>query len=324
MPELSVVIPVYGCTGALRELHRRLRASIEALTADFELIFVEDAGDDGAWDVLVELAEEDPTVRAYGLSRNFGQDAAITAGLSRSAGRWVIVMDCDLQEPPEAIGELYAKAMEGYDVVRTTRQARGHSRLRRWSSRAYRQLMLERDSHPEYSNMSLLSRKVVEGFLSLRDRDREYTLVLDWLGFSQAVVTIDFVERETKSSYSLRRLIDVAVDGMFFRTTVLLRVVVFTGFLVALIGGGLAAYNVVYYFAVGQPTGYTSLLVVILLLSGLIIISVGVVGLYVGRIFEQVKYRPLFLIAREAGHREGSTPSSEATIPVPPSPPARS
>jgi dolichol-phosphate mannosyltransferase len=316
VPELTVVIPVYGCARSLHELHRRLRASIEPLTADFELIFVEDGSPDGAWDVLAQLAEEDSAVKAYGLSRNFGQDAAITAGLCRSRGRWVIVMDCDLQEPPEAIPELYRKAMEGYEVVRTTRRARGHSRLRRWSSRAYRQLLLERESHPEYSNMSLLSRKVVDVFVTMHDRDREYTLVLDWLGFSQAVVTIDFAERDTKSSYTLRRLIDVALNGMFFRTTVLLRVVVFTGFLVALIGVGLAAYNIVYYFVAGQPTGYTSLLVVILLLSGLIIISVGVVGLYVGRIFEQVKYRPLFVIAREAGHQRGPESDNDARVAV--------
>ncbi|MDQ6750464.1 MAG: glycosyltransferase family 2 protein [Actinomycetota bacterium] len=313
MLELSVVIPVYGCAGSLRELHRRLRASIEALTSDFELIFVEDASPDGSWDVLVELAQQDPAVKAYGLSRNFGQDAAITAGLSRSQGRRVIVMDCDLQEPPEAVPELYRKALEGYEVVRTSRQTRGHSRLRRWSSRGYRRVMLERDSHPEFSNMSLLSRKVVDAFLSMRDRDREYTLVLDWLGFSQAVVTIDFTERETKSSYTMQRLIAVALNGMFFRTTVLLRVVVFTGFLVALIGAGLAAFNIIYYFVAGQPTGYTSLLVVVLLLSGLTIISVGVVGLYVGRIFEQVKYRPLFIIAREAGDPPASLPSSDGS-----------
>jgi dolichol-phosphate mannosyltransferase len=310
-PELTVVIPVYGCANALRELHRRLRAALEPLTDSFELIFVEDCSPDGCWDVLVELAEADPSVTALGLSRNFGQDAAITAGLSRSAGRWVVVMDCDLQEPPEAIPELYAKALEGYEVVRTTRQARGHSRSRRWASRTYRRLMLEREAHPEYSNMSLLSRKVVDVFVTMRDRDREYTLVLDWLGFSQAVVEIDFAEREGDSSYTLRRLVDVALNGMFFRTTVLLRVVVFTGFLVALIGGLVAVYNVVYYFVAGQPKGYTSVVVLVLLLSGLIIISVGVVGLYVGRVFEQVKYRPLFVIAREASARGDDEPGAD-------------
>src|SRR5213078_4783183 len=115
----------------------------------------------------------------------------------------------------------------------------------------------------------------------------EYHLMLDWLGFPAAVVPIAFVRREGESSYTLRRLVRVAVDGMYFQTTVLLRFVVFAGFLVAVVGAGLAAYNVVYYLVAGQPTGYTSLIVLLVLFSGLIIVSVGVVGLYVGRIFEQ-------------------------------------
>jgi dolichol-phosphate mannosyltransferase len=260
--------------------------------------------------VLVELADTDPAVRAFGLSRNFGQDAAITAGLTKSRGRRVVVMDCDLQEPPEAIPELHRKASEGFDIVRTTRRARAHARVRRLASRAYRRVFLEQDSHPEYSNMSLLSRRVVDVFVSMRDRDREYHLMLDWLGFDTAVVAIDFAEREGESSYTLQRLVRVALDGMFFRTTVLLRAVVFFGFGVALIGLALVAYNVVYYFLGRQPTGYTSLLVIVVLFSGLIIVSVGVVGLYVGRIFEQVKQRPLFVIGREA-HRDDQGEASQ-------------
>jgi dolichol-phosphate mannosyltransferase len=168
----------------------------------------------------------------------------------------------------------------------------------------YRRLLLEDTAHPEYSNMSILSRRAVDAFNSLRDRDREYHLMLDWLGFDSGVVPIGFAERDGKSSYTLRKLVRVALDGMFFRTTVLLRVVVFVGFLVALVGGILAAYNVVYYFVVGQPTGYTSLIVLLVLFSGLIIVSVGVVGLYIGRIFEQVKGRPLYVIAREIDRSE--------------------
>jgi dolichol-phosphate mannosyltransferase len=299
--EISVVVPVYGCAGCLRELHRRLQAVVGALTDSYELVFVDDASRDGAWNVLSELARHDPHVRAFGLSRNFGQDAAITAGLSRALGRWTVVMDCDLQERPEEIPRLYAKAQEGYDLVRTARSRRTHSRVRRWASRAYRRLLLDVDPTTEYSNMSLLSRRVVDAFLTLHDYHREYTLVLDWLGFSQATVQIEYAERAVgSSSYTLRRLLRVALDGMFFRTTVLLRAVVFLGFLVALAGGGLAAYNIAYYFVFGQPKGYTSLAVLVLLLSGFIIISVGVVGLYVGRVFEQVKFRPLFIISRQA------------------------
>jgi glycosyltransferase involved in cell wall biosynthesis len=299
-PELSVVIPVYGCGPCLRELHRRLCLALDPLVDTFELIFVDDASRDEAWGALVELTETDPRVKAFGLSRNFGQDAAITAGLTQSSGRWTVVMDCDLQEPPEEIGRLYAKAQEGYQLVRTMRSRRGHSRLRRALSRAYRRLA--HDSDTEYSNMSLLSRDVVEAFLSLNDRYREYTLILDWLGFRQAVVQINFAKREHgRSSYSVARLLRVALDGMFFRTTLLLRLVVLLGFLVALAGGILAAYNIVYYFVASQPSGYTSLVVLVLLSSGFIILSIGIVGLYVGRVFEQVKFRPLFIISRSAG-----------------------
>src|SRR4030081_2701746 len=246
-PELSVVIPVFGCARQLDELYERLRAAIEPLTADFELVLVDDASPDSAWPRLVALAEADPRVRVFGLSRNFGQDAAITAGLAKARGRWVIVMDCDLQEPPEAIPELYARAQEGFEVVRTERGERGHSRLRRAASSAYRRLLLEETAHPEYSNMSLLSRRAVDAFNRMQDRDREYHLMLDWLGFDSAVVAIAFVPRADESSYTVRKLIRVALDGMFFRTTVLLRVVVFVGFVVAVVGAGLAVFHVIYY-----------------------------------------------------------------------------
>jgi glycosyltransferase involved in cell wall biosynthesis len=309
-PELSVVIPVFGCSRQLDELYERLRAAIDPLTADFELVFVDDASRDGAWPRLVTLAETDPRVRVFGLSRNFGQDAAITAGLAKARGRWVVVMDCDLQEPPEAIPELYARAQEGFEVVRTERSARGHSRVRRLASGVYRRVLLEDTAHPEYSNMSLLSRRAVDAFNLMQDRDREYHLMLDWLGFDSAVVPIAFAQRDGDSSYTLRKLVHVALDGMFFRTTVLLRLVVFLGFLVAAVGGALALYNIAYYFAAGQPTGYTSLIVLVVLFSGLIIVSVGVVGLYVGRIFEQVKSRPLFVVARQIDRAE-ARPTAE-------------
>jgi polyisoprenyl-phosphate glycosyltransferase len=309
MVEISVVVPVYGCAGCLPELHRRLRAAVESITDSYELVFVDDASPDGAWEVLTGLASVDPHVRSFGLSRNFGQDAAITAGLTKSRGRFTVVMDCDLQEAPEDIPRLYARAREGFDVVRTIRTGRGHSRLRQLASRTYRRLMMEADPRTEYSNMNLLSRDVVEAILSLGDRDRELTLVLDWLGFRQATVEIHFGERaDGKSAYTVRRLIRVALSGMFFRTTVLLRVVVFIGFLIGLAGAVLAVYNVAYYFSSGQPRGYTSLIVLLLLLAGFIIVSVGVVGLYVGRIFEQVRLRPLFVISRQAGDEEAVEP----------------
>jgi dolichol-phosphate mannosyltransferase len=306
---LSVVIPVYGCADCLVALHARLTASIAGVTDDYELVLVDDRSLDDGWSVLQRLAAEDEHVRAFRLSRNFGQDGAITAGLSRARGEWVVVMDCDLEEAPEDIPRLWAAAGEGYDIVRTTRRGWRHSAFRRVTSRAYRRLTLETDVRPDFSNMSLLSRQVVDAFLRLHDRDREYMIALDWLGFDSTTVEIEHHERHAGTSgYTLRRLTRAALDGMFFRSTVLLRLVVLLGFVVALIGVIVAAFEIADYFIEAQKRvpGYTSLAVLLLVLAGFIIVSIGVVGLYVGRVFEQVKNRPLFLIDQEAPR--GRTP----------------
>ncbi|HYB27682.1 MAG TPA: glycosyltransferase family 2 protein [Solirubrobacteraceae bacterium] len=302
-PELSVVVPVYGCAECLLALHRRLTDSVSQITARYELVFVDDRSRDEGWTVLGRLAREDEHVRAYRLSRNFGQDAAITAGLSLATGQWAVVMDCDLQEAPEDIPRLWAAAGEGYDIVRTTRRGWRHSWFRRSTSRLYRRLTLETDVRPDYSNLSLLSRRVIDAFLRLHDRDREFMIALDWLGFDSTAIEIEHHERHAgESGYTLQRLVRVALDGMFFRSTVLLRLVVLLGFLIAFVGIVVAIFEVVDYFAEPEKTvpGYTSLAVLILVLAGFIIVSVGVVGLYVGRIFEQVKNRPLFLIDQQA------------------------
>ena len=262
-------------------------------------MLVDDRSRDGAWEILTELARADRRLRVVRLSRNFGQHAAITAGLTRSRGAWTVVMDCDLQEPPEEIARLYAKAQEGYDIVRAVREGRRHTAFRRLSSSLYRRMLSEREGGEiEFSTLSIISRKVVDAFLQLRDRDREYQLVLDWLGFSQATIGFAHAEREgdAPSAYGLRELLKVALDGMFFRTTVLLRWIVLLGFVVAVLGGLLGLYAIYSRYVEDTPPGYTSIVVLLVLLSGFIIISLGVVGLYVGRIFDQVKGRPLFVV----------------------------
>src|SRR5262245_56132763 len=140
MPELSVVIPVYGCRDCLEALHRRLSESLSEITEDFELVFVDDRSQDGSWQALLDVAGSDPRSRLLRLSRNFGQHRAITAGLAESSGSWVVVMDCDLEDRPEDIAKLYAKAKEGYDFVLTGRTQYTHSTMRRLGSRAYRSL----------------------------------------------------------------------------------------------------------------------------------------------------------------------------------------
>jgi polyisoprenyl-phosphate glycosyltransferase len=296
--ELSVVVPVYGCGGCLRALHHRLRASVAQITPRFELIFVDDRSPDDAWDTLLELAQGDPAVRGFRLSRNFGQDAAITAGLSCARGRWVVVIDCDLQEAPEEIPRLYETAREGFEIVQTVRRHRRQSRPRHIASRLYRRAVIGDGAANGLSTLSIISRRVAEAFLSLGDRDREYRLALRWLGFTCTAIEIDFHDREDgKTSYTLRRLVSLGLSGIFFRTTTLLTWIVVAGFAIAIAGAGLAAYDVYDHFA-ARPSvpGYTSVVVIMLVLVGFLIITVGVVGMYVGRIFEQVKGRPLFII----------------------------
>lgn len=314
---LSVVVPVYGCAGCLPKLHERLIRSLSGITDSWELVLVDDRSTDGGWDVIERLARADRRVRGFRLSRNFGQDAAITAGLSNARGEWAVVMDCDLQEAPEDIARLWATAGEGYQVVRTLRRGWRHPPLRRFASRLYRKLTMETDTRPDYSTLCLISRPVIDAFLRLRDRDREFQIALDWLGFDSTAIEIDHHDRlDGESGYTLERLVRVALDGMFFRSTVLLRLVVLLGFVIALIGLGLAAFEIIDYFVEPEKSvpGYTSLAVLLLVLAGFIIFSVGIVGLYVGRIFEQVKDRPLYLIDAEA---EGRVLAEQTASPAP-------
>jgi glycosyltransferase involved in cell wall biosynthesis len=301
--ELSVVVPVYGCGECLDALYDRLTTSLAQITERYELVFVDDRSLDDGWSVLQRLAHADARVRALRLSRNFGQDAAITAGLAEARGEWVVVMDCDLQEAPEDIPRLWTAAREGYDVVRTVRRGRRHAPLKRWGSRLYRRLTFETDTRADYSTLSLISRRVVNAYLTLRDQDREYMIALDWLGFSAVAIEIAHAHRHAgKSTYTVGRLFRVALNGMFFRSTLLLRLVILAGFIIALVGLAVAAFEIVEYIAGPNKAvpGYTSLAVLLLVLAGVIIISIGVVGLYVGRVFQQVKDRPLYVIDSRA------------------------
>ena len=302
--EINVVVPVYGCGSCLETLHERLVQSLSRTGADWEIIYVDDCSPDESWNRLAGFAASDPRVRAFHMSRNFGQHAAITAGLAQSRGEWTVVMDCDLQDPPEEIPRLYEIARKGHDLVLTTRLRRAQNPFRKLAARVYfkaRNFFFKTDIGSEYSTLSILSRKVVNAFLSVGDRDRQYMLILHWLGFRPAVLEIQHSSREAgHSSYTLGTLVRVALDGMFFQTTVLLRWIVYTGFAVAVLGA-LAAAGIVYSYMVENPLpGWTSLSVLILLIGGFIIISTGISALYVGKIFDQVKGRPLYVIDRVA------------------------
>lgn len=310
MVELSVVVPVYGCADCLPVLHRRLSAALETCTASFEILLVDDCAPDGAWRVICELAAADRRVRGLRLSRNFGQHAAITAGLAECKGRRAVVMDCDLQDPPEVIPQLWEKALAGHDIVLARRKRKRQTVFRRIAAALYFRTLgalSKQRFDGEFGAFSIVSRQVIDAYLRFQDRERHYLFILYWLGFDAAAVEYEHASRHSgTSSYSLRALLRHAVNGIVFQTTTVLRWIVYFGFTVATAGAFLAAYLIYLYLTRTPPPGWTSLAVLILLVGGFIIMSTGVTGLYIGKIFEQVKGRPLYVIDKRVNHERNA------------------
>jgi glycosyltransferase involved in cell wall biosynthesis len=315
-PVLSVVVPVYGCRACLEHLHERLTATLTDLVPSYEIILVDDRGKDESWPEIERLVGVDPSVRGVRLSRNFGQHAAITAGLSQVRGEWVVVMDCDLQDPPEEIPGLYEKALEGHEIVfgRRTHKPTGPTR-RLLASLYFRCLRMFTGSHIEgqYGTFSVISRKVANAFLDLKDQDRHYLMILSWLGFDAVAIDYEPASRyRGRSSYSLPQLIEHALDGVFFQTTILLRWIVYLGFFLAWLGGALATYLLAARIFGHAYPGWTSIVVLTLALCGFIILSTGITGLYIGKVFEQARGRPIFVVDRIAERSvDGRPPASQ-------------
>ena len=322
MIQLSVVVPVYGCADCLATLYERLTATLAPCLQSYEIVLVDDRAPDRAWEAILALGERDRRVRGVRLSRNFGQHAAITAGLAECRGERAVVMDCDLQDPPEVIPRLLEKSRAGHDIVLARRKQKKHSGFRRLAATLYFKLLgalTGRRFDGEFGAFSLITRRVIDAFLRLKDRDRHYLFILYWLGFDAVAIDYEHAPRHSgASAYTLRSLLRHAFEGMVFQTTTLLRWIVYFGFVVSSAGVLLAAYLVYMYFAYTPPPGWTSLAVLTLVIGGFVIMSTGVTGLYIGRIFEQVKGRPLYVIEEstaDAGSlREGTLRAGKAHV----------
>lgn len=298
--KISVVIPVYGCREALKELYKRLTKTLLSLTNDYEIIFVNDNCPQKSIEVIKEICTKDKKVVGIDLSRNFGQMKAILAGLDYSSGEWVVVMDCDLQDRPEEIPNLYKKAHEGYDVVFARRAKRKDSFFKILVSKIfYKIYSIAADMNYDSSlcNFSICNRKVIDSYCQMREEHRAYVMYLQWLGFKQAVIDVEHNKRyEGKSSYNFKKRLKMASDILFSQSDKLLKIIVRFGFLVTFVSLLAVIYLVIHYFINPNTTpGWTSLLAITCLMSGIIISVVGVVGIYVGNIFTQVKERPLYI-----------------------------
>ncbi|MEJ0009456.1 MAG: glycosyltransferase [Alphaproteobacteria bacterium] len=209
-------------------------------------------------------------------------------------------MDCDLQDPPEKIPELYAKLQEGFDLVMARRTDRSHSPARLFAAKAYFWLLSRMTGEKidgSYGTLSILSRKVVDTFLRFGERERHYQFILRWLGFEVGSISYEHKERACgRSAYDLRRLLRHALNGLFFQAAILLRWIVGLGLLFAAGGIALAVYFTYRHFVYGSVVGWTSLAVLILVCTGTLLASMGIIGLYIGKIFEQTKARPLYIV----------------------------
>ena len=299
--KISVVSPVYRGEKMVSELVRR---NVEALTemgVDYEIILVNDASPDESWGEIVKECKKNPKVKGLNLSRNFGQHYAITAGLSYATGDWIVVMDCDLQDRPEEIPNLYAKAQEGYDSVLAQRVQRSHGWFKKMGSKCFYKVfsyLTETKQDASVANFGIYNRKVIDAVLSMGDAMRYFPTQIQWVGFKRAYLPIQHDERaEGKSTYNLSRLFRLAFDTIISFSDKPMRLMVKMGLFVTL-----AAFIVGIVFLVRyclgeiEVLGFTSLIISLWLLGGIIISLIGVVGIYLGKLFEKAKDRPTFIV----------------------------
>ena len=303
--EVSVVIPVFRNEDTLPALHERLAAALEQV-GEFELILVEDCGGDRSWEIICELSEKDPRVKGLQFSRNFGQHFGITAGLDHSIGNWTVVMDADLQDRPEEIPRLYEKAQEGYDVVLARRANRQDRPLKKLMSRIFYKAFsyladIEYDS--SVGNFRIISRKVATSFQGMREQLRFFGALVDWMGFETAKVDVTHEGRASgKSSYTLRMLWTLAWNTIIAYSDKPLRFSVRLGFIMAFAALVYGTYIFFRALLVGGPVaGWSSLMVSLYFIGGVIIANLGIIGIYIGKIYDETKQRPLYIVSRKAG-----------------------
>jgi glycosyltransferase involved in cell wall biosynthesis len=298
---VSVVSPVYRAEGCLRELHRRLMLVLEEQALPYEIILVDDGSPDTCGEIIEQLAVEHEHTVAISLSRNFGQHAAILAGLAEATGDVLVVMDCDLQDRPEDIPHLLEKIEEGFDVVIVRRRNRTTSWLKRFASRLWFTTLNRLSANryePDASNFSAIRRSVADALLRMPNRNQYYLLLLLWLGFRRTYVELDDGGRFSgPSSYSFARLIRHAVVGLTSHSTRLLHFSTYMGFVFVLLALLQFAYVLYLKFSSGVGVaGWPSLMATLWLIGGAILFSLGVIGLYLATVIDDLKQRPPYVV----------------------------
>ncbi|GAB3861141.1 glycosyltransferase family 2 protein [Hymenobacter terrigena] len=320
--DLSVIIPIYNEELNISELHRRLLSVLEpmVLPGGFELVFINDGSRDQSLPMLLALAARDPRVRYIDLSRNFGHQIAVTAGLDRAAGQAVVIIDADLQDPPELIPLLYQKMQEGYEVVYAKRRSRqGESAAKKFTARLFYRILasITNVSIPvDTGDFRIISRKVVEGLKRMPEQNKFLRGQISWIGYRQTFVEYDRAERAGgETGYTYRKMIRLALDGITAFSDVPLKAATIMGFTVSGIAFLVMLYTLYSRFiSHDYEPGWASLMVSILFLGGVQLIAIGIIGEYMARMSANVRQRPLYFIA-DTNLPAGDVPDLVAAAP---------
>lgn len=306
-PLISIVSPVYRAEKIIPELVARIEAAISQITDNYEIILVEDSSPDESWGIIEKIAANKPHLKGIKLSRNFGQHYAITCGLDHAKGDWVVVMDCDLQDQPEEIIKLYNKALEGYDIVFARRVQRIDSFLKKLGSSFFYKVFTYLSGVKQdgtIANFGIYSKKAVNSVNMMREPMRAFSPMMRWIGFESIAIDVEHSERvEGHSSYNISKLTNLALDIALAYSDKPLKLTIKLGLLISSFSFLFAIVSLLRYFlGYINMSGYASLIISIWMLSGIIIFIIGIVGLYISKIFEGIKNRPLYLISKTANY----------------------
>jgi glycosyltransferase involved in cell wall biosynthesis len=302
MVYLSIVVPVLNESALISELVTRIRTNAELITSDFEIIIIDDGSVDETWHEVVESGAKEKRLKGIKLARNFGHHYAITAGLHSAIGEWVVVMDGDLQDRPEVIPELHRKAQEGFDVVFVSRENRPETTTYLLLQRTYYLLLRVLsgiDFNYRFANFSIINNEVVQSFRQFSEATRFYGSTIKWLGFKQTQISAEHGTRHSgRPSYTFKKRISLAADILFSFSDRPLKFSIYSGITVSLSSLFAALWVILSSIRWGNPVqGLASVMILIGFLGGFTLIVIGINGIYLSRIFKEVKKRPLYIIS---------------------------
>lgn len=315
----SIVIPIYNEESTLPELRSRLVNATASLDTDYEVILIDDGSVDRSFELMREINALDSRFKILQLSRNFGHQIAISAGMDVAQGDAVILMDGDLQDPPELLSQMIAKWKEGYHVVYTVKRSRKEGRIKRWAFTAFYRVLYTVSSiriPMDAGNFSLLDRRVVDVLRQIPERHRYISGLRAWVGFKQIGIEYDRGARFAgEPQMSIGRLFSLAFDGIFSFSNIPLRFATFVGFAAAAVsfaGGLFVIYEKL--FTDKAILGWASTIVTITFLGGLTLMTLGIIGEYIGRIYDEVKQRPLYIISEAVGFEQKNITSTPRIV----------